>query len=87
MQTPAATLLERVERLVQASGEPLPATMSTTAVIAALVERIEALEAALREIADAVGSDGETNPLAQAVSERALERPAQRSDLLIAPPV
>jgi hypothetical protein len=52
------TLLEKVERLVDASGEPLRWTSSTTVVIAQLVERIEALEAALREIANAVGASG-----------------------------
>ncbi len=48
------TVLERVERLVDASRQPLRCTSSSTVVIAQLVERIEALEAALREIADAV---------------------------------
>ena len=48
------TLLEKVEGLVDVSRQPLRWTSSTTVVIAQLVERIEALEAALREIADAV---------------------------------
>ena len=52
------TLREKVERLVDASRPPLRSTSSTTVVIAQLVERIEALEAALREIADAVGAPG-----------------------------
>ena len=50
------TLVEKVERLVDASGQPLRLTSSTTVVIAQLVERIESLEAAVREIADAVGA-------------------------------
>jgi hypothetical protein len=50
------TLLEKVERLVDVSRQPLRWTSSTTVVIAQLVERIEALEAALREIADAVSA-------------------------------
>ena len=55
------TLLEKVEGLVDASRQPLRWTSSTTVVIAQLVERIEALEAALREIADAVTAAGETD--------------------------
>jgi len=55
------TLLERVERLVDVSRQPLTWTSSTTVVIAQLVERIEALEAALREIADAMSSPGESD--------------------------
>jgi hypothetical protein len=55
------TLLEKVERLVVASRQPFRSTSSTTIVIAQLVERIEALEAALREIADAVGAPGATD--------------------------
>jgi hypothetical protein len=50
------TLVEKVERLVDASGQPLRWTSSATVVIAQLVERIESLEAAVREIADAVGA-------------------------------
>jgi hypothetical protein len=49
-------LRERVERLVQASREPIRATTSTSAAIAELVARIEALELALREIAEAAGT-------------------------------
>jgi hypothetical protein len=55
------TLLEKVEGLVDASRQPLRWTSSTTVVIAQLVERIEALEAALREIADAVTAAGATD--------------------------
>jgi hypothetical protein len=55
------TLLEKVERLVDVSRQPLRRTSSTTVVIAQLVERIEALEAALREIADVVGAPGATD--------------------------
>ena len=54
------TVLEKVERLVDVSRQPLRWTSSTTVVIAQLVERIEALEAALREIADAVSAPGAT---------------------------
>jgi len=54
------TLVEKVERLVDASG-PLRSTSSTTVVIAQLVERIESLEAAVREIADAVGAATEAD--------------------------
>jgi len=54
------TLLEKVEKLVDTSRQPLRWTSSTTVVIAQLVERIEALEAALREIADAVSAAGAT---------------------------
>ena len=55
------TLLEKVERLVDVSRQPLRWTSSTTVVIAQLVERIEALEAALREIADTVSAPGATD--------------------------
>ena len=55
------TLVEKVERLVDASGQPLRSTSSTTVVIAQLVERIESLEAAVREIADAVGAATEAD--------------------------
>ena len=55
------TLVEKVERLVDASGRPLRWTSSTTVVIAQLVERIESLEAAVREIADAVGAATEAD--------------------------
>ncbi len=63
------TLLEKVERLVDVSRQPLRWTSSTTVVIAQLVERIEALEAALREIADAVSA-----PEATAADYAATER-------------
>ena len=62
------TLLEKVERLVDVSRQPLRWTSSTTVVIAQLVERIEALEAALREIANAVSAPGAT--AADAATER-----------------
>ena len=55
------TLVEKVERLVDASGRPLRWTSSTTVVIAQLVERIESLEAAVREIADVVGAATEAD--------------------------
>ena len=58
------TLAERVETLVDASGRPLRSTSSTTVVIAQLVERIESLEAAVREIADAVGAATEADDAA-----------------------
>ena len=53
-------LVEKVQRLVDASGQPLRSTSPTTVVIAQLVERIESLEAAVREIADAEGAATET---------------------------
>ncbi len=55
------TLIEKVQKLVDASGLPLRWTSSTTVVIAQLVERIESLEAAVREIADAVGAATEAD--------------------------
>ena len=55
------TLVEKVERLVDASGRPLRWTSSTTVVIAQLVERIESLEAAVREIADVLGAATEAD--------------------------
>ena len=58
------TLAERIETLVDASGRPLRSTSSTTVVIAQLVERIESLEAAVREIADAVGAATEADDAA-----------------------
>ena len=58
------TLVEKVERLVDASGQPLRWTSSTTVVIAQLVERIESLEAAVREIADAVAAATEADDAA-----------------------
>lgn len=74
MQALDDTLLMRVERLVEASRKPLRSTSSTTVVIAALVERIEALEAALREVADAVGAAGETGGNSAASERRSSER-------------
>ena len=55
------TLVQKIQSLVDASGRPLRWTSSTTVVIAQLVERIESLEAAVREIADAVGAATETD--------------------------
>ena len=68
------TLFEKVERLVDASREPLRWKSSTTVVIAQLVERIEALEAALREIADAVSAAGETDENYATTERRAGDR-------------
>ena len=68
------TLLEKVERLVDASRQPLRWTSSTTVVIAQLVERIEALEAALREIADAVSAAGATDVDHPATGRRSSDR-------------
>ena len=64
-----ATLVEKVQRLVDAGGQPLRSTSPTTDVIAQLVERIESLEAAVREIADAVGAATEAD---HAATEAAL---------------
>ena len=74
MQALDDTLLMRVERLVEASRRPLRLTSSTTVVIAELVERIDTLEAALREIADAVGAAGETGGDDAASEQRSSER-------------
>ena len=63
------TLLEKVARLVDVCRQPLRWTSSTTVVIAQLVERIEALEAAMREIADAVSAP-ETTAAKDAATER-----------------
>ena len=71
------TLLEKVERLVDVSRQPLRWTSSTTVVIAQLVERIEALEAALREIADAVSAPGETDADYAATERRSSDRLSQ----------
>ncbi len=68
------TLLEKVETLVDASRQPLRWTSSTTVVIAQLVERIEALEAALREIADAVSAAGVTDADYVANEQRSSDR-------------
>jgi hypothetical protein len=68
------TVLEKVERLVDVSRHPLRWTSSTTVVIAQLVERIEALEAALREIADAVSAAGETDADYAATERRSGDR-------------
>ena len=68
------TLLEKVDRLVDVSRQPLRWTSSTTVVIAQLVERIEALEAALREIADAVSAPGATDADYAATERRSSDR-------------
>ena len=68
------TLLEKVERLVDVSRQPLRWTSSTTVVIAQLVERIEALEAALREIADAVSAPGTADADYTASERRSSDR-------------
>ena len=68
------TLLEKVERLVDVSRQPLRWTSSTTEVIAQLVDRIEALEAALREIADTVSAAGETDADYAATERRSGDR-------------
>ena len=74
MTTLDDTLLEKVERLVDASREPFRWTSSTTVVIAQLVERIEALESALREIADAVSAAGETDEVYAGAERRTSDR-------------
>jgi len=50
-ETLTATLIERVDKLVQASKEPLLSTTPTSVAISELALRIEALEKAVREIA------------------------------------
>ena len=74
MTTLDNTLHEKVERLVDVSRQPLRWTSSTTVVIAQLVERIEALEAALREIADAVSAAGATDADDVATEQRSSDR-------------
>lgn len=71
------TLLEKVERLVDVSRQPLRWTSSTTVVIAQLVERIEALEGALREIADAVSAAAATDADDVAPERRSSHRPRE----------
>jgi hypothetical protein len=56
MLTQTESLAERVERLLEESREPLVCTTSTCAAIAELASRIETLELAIREIADAAGA-------------------------------
>ena len=68
------TLLQKVERLVDVSRQPLRWTSSTKVVIAQLVERIEALEAALREVADAVSALGTTDADHAATERRSSDR-------------
>ena len=74
MTTLDNTLHEKVERLVDVSRQPLRWTSSTTVVIAQLVERIEALEAALREIADAVSAAGAMDADYVATEQRSSDR-------------
>jgi predicted sugar kinase len=50
-ETLTDTLIERVDKLVQASKEPLLSTTPTSVAISELGLRIEALEKAVREIA------------------------------------
>jgi hypothetical protein len=50
-ETLTGTLLERVDKLVQASKEPILSTTPTTDAIGELAARTEALEKAVREIA------------------------------------
>jgi hypothetical protein len=50
-ETLTDTLIERVDKLVQANKQPLHSTTSTTDAIGELAARTEALEKAVREIA------------------------------------
>ncbi len=50
-ETLADTLIERVDKLVQASKQPLLSTTPTSVAIGELAVRIEALEQAMRQIA------------------------------------
>ena len=54
MQTQTESLAERVQGLMQENRKPLLATTQTSAAIAELVGRIEALELAIQQMADAV---------------------------------
>ena len=51
LDTLTSTLMERVDRLVEAGKEPLLTTTPTSVAIRELAARIEALENAVREIA------------------------------------
>ena len=51
METLTDTLIERVDRLVESSRDPLLSITPTSVAIRELAERTEALERALREIA------------------------------------
>jgi len=51
LETLTDTLIERVEKLVQANKEPLLSTTSASLAIGELAARTQALENALREIA------------------------------------
>jgi hypothetical protein len=55
MQAQTESLVERVQTLVQESRKPLMSTASTSAAIAELHARIETLERAMQEIAEAGG--------------------------------
>ena len=54
MQTQTESLAERVQGLMKESRKPLLATTHPSAAIAELVGRIEALELAIQQMADAV---------------------------------
>jgi len=51
LETLTDTLIERVDKLVQAGKEPLLSTTPTSLAIQELIARSEALENAVREIA------------------------------------
>ena len=55
MQTQTVSVAERVQEFMQESRKPLLSTAPTSAAIAELVCRIETLELAIQEIADAAG--------------------------------
>ena len=48
------TLLDRVDRLIEARKQPVRSTSPSSVVIAELAARVEALEQALREVAGEV---------------------------------
>jgi hypothetical protein len=80
------TLREKVEKLVDTSRQPLRWTSSTTVVIAQLVERIEALEEALREIADAVSAVAATDADDAATERRSGDHLQRGSSISLHPP-
>ena len=51
MESLTDSLIERVDKLVEASKQPRLSTTSTTVAIGELAARTEALESAMREIA------------------------------------
>jgi hypothetical protein len=51
LETLTDTLIERVEKLVQANKRPLLSTTPTTVAVGEIAARTEALENAMREIA------------------------------------